>query len=157
MSKFVRNVLPDILETMQTKYGWNDLPRTLVHDKASYFVDNKNQRLQFHFHNSLKAVGMRSWIGNIDTPTTWLAKKFGDFYLHETINSHIRRLESQDFVCRHLCETPGQFKIRMQKIENFMNSPSFKAEGGKGLLGLAKEMRWRAEYLVQHGGERIPK
>ena len=84
---------------------------------------------------------MRSWIGNIDSPTSCLVRKFGDFHLRETINSHIRRLESQDFVCRHLCETPAQFKLRMKKIEDFMNSPAFNAEGGKGLLGLAKELR----------------
>ena len=156
ISKFIRNVLPDVLKSMQRKYGWNDLPRTLVHDKASYFVDNKNQRLQFTFHNALKATGMRSWIGDVNTPTDWLVKKFGDFYLHETINAHIRRLESTDFVCRHLCETPAQFKARMQKIEDFMNSPDFRAEGGNGLLGLAKEMRSRAEGIMRSGGERLP-
>ena len=38
VGKFIRNVLPDILEEMKQEYGWVRVPRTVVHDKASYFV-----------------------------------------------------------------------------------------------------------------------
>ena len=38
VGKFTSNVLPDILEKMKQEYGWARVPRTVVHDKASYFV-----------------------------------------------------------------------------------------------------------------------
>ena len=38
MGKFVSNVLPAILEKMKREYDWPRAPRTVVHDKASYFV-----------------------------------------------------------------------------------------------------------------------
>ena len=38
VGKFIRNVLPDILKKMKQEYGWARVPRTVVHDKASYFV-----------------------------------------------------------------------------------------------------------------------
>ena len=158
MQKFIKNVLPSILKDMQNTYGWHDIPRTVVHDKASYFVTNPHERLQIGFNTALTAVGMKSWIGDINTPTGWLVKKFGDFYLHETVNAHIRRLESTEFVCRHLCETPAQFRVRMQRIEDFMNSEAFKAVGGgRGLPGLAKTMRDRAQEIIDRQGERLPK
>ena len=38
VGKFIRNVMPGILEGMKQEYGWARVPRTVVHDKASYFV-----------------------------------------------------------------------------------------------------------------------
>ena len=38
LGKFIRNVLPGILDEMKQEYGWARALRTLVHDKASYFV-----------------------------------------------------------------------------------------------------------------------
>ena len=38
VAKFIRNALPDILEQMRQEHGWDRVPRTVVHDKASYFV-----------------------------------------------------------------------------------------------------------------------
>ena len=38
VAKFIRNALPDILEEMKKEHGWVRTPRTVVHDKASYFV-----------------------------------------------------------------------------------------------------------------------
>ena len=45
----------------------------------------------------------------------------------------------------------------MQQVENFMNSAAFAAEGGDGLLGLAKSRRERCEEVVRRGGKRLPK
>ena len=44
LSKFIRNVLPHELKRMQAQYAWPTLPRTVVHDKASYMVNSKAQR-----------------------------------------------------------------------------------------------------------------
>ena len=86
-----------------------------------------------------------------------LAKLLGDLYLHETLISHIRRLLDNDFAPERIDETPRQFRARMQKVEDHLNSPAFKAPGGQGLMGLAKELRPRCEELVRRKGERLPK
>ena len=78
-------------------------------------------------------------------------------YLHETVIAHIRRLLDTDFASNKLCETPAQFRVRMQKVENYMNSDAFASPGGTGLLGLAKELRPRCEELIRRKGERLPK
>ena len=50
------------------------------------------------------------------------------------------------------------FAERLQKVEDYMNSPSFAAcGGGEGLLGLAKELRSRCEQVIELKGQRIPK
>ena len=46
---------------------------------------------------------------------------------------------------------------RVERVEHFMNSDEFAKDGGRGLLGLAKDLRWRCEELIRRGGERIPK
>ena len=96
-------------------------------------------------------------MGGIDTTTTWLTKQWGDVYLHETVNAHIRRLEEEDFACTRLCETPSQFRCRMKRIENHMNSDDFKMQGGRGLQGLARELHARCTEVVRRKGERLPK
>ena len=88
----------------------------------------------------------------------WVVRKFGDVYPHETVNAHVRRLLDQEFTCSRLSETPAQFRVRMQKAEDHMNSSAFaKKGGGQGLLGLAKELRARCKWVVQNQGERVPK
>ena len=87
----------------------------------------------------------------------WLVRKFGDVYPHETLNSHVRRLLDQEFPCSALSETPAHFRARMLKVEAHMNSPSFAAPGGSGLLGLATELRPRCRTVVKLKGERVPK
>ena len=62
-----------------------------------------------------------------------------------------------DFACKKLCETPAQFEARVRRVEEHRNSDAFKEEGGRGLLGLAKELRPRCEQLVSPKGERISK
>ena len=158
LAKFVRNVLPGILQTMKQKYGWSNLPRQVIHDKASYMVTTCHERLHVTFAAALQDARMQSWVGGAHDPTDWLAKKFGDVYLHETVVSHIRRLLDHEFPCSRLGETPAQFKQRMQKVEDFMNSDAFAADdGGRGLRGLATEMLERCKEVVKRQGERIPK
>ena len=63
---------------------------------------------------------------------------------------------SQKFVCAHVNETFQQFKGRMAKVQDFMNSPEFCAKDGRGLAGLAKDLLPRCEQLVAGGGVRLP-
>ena len=158
LAKFVKNVLPHELQCMKKKYGWADVPRVVVHDKASYMVAWSHQRLNAVFADALKGAGFTSWVGGKTAPTDWLVRKFGDVYPHETVNAHVRRLLDQEFTCSRLSETPAQFRVRMQKAEDHMNSSAFaKKGGGQGLLGLAKELRARCKWVVQNQGERVPK
>ena len=158
LSKFIRNVLPHALQDMKTEYGWADVPRTIVHDKASYMVTACHETLHVKFAQALASAGFRSWIGTGSASTKWLVKKFGDVFLHETVIAHIRRLLATDFICERVGETPAQFKQRMKRVENYMNSEEFAdSDGGRGLLGLAKSLRHRCQKVVDAGGERIPK
>ena len=78
--------------------------------------------------------------------------------MHETVNSHIHRLLDTDFACRRLHGTRKQFVLRVKKVEKYMNSPKFKAKGvGRGLMGLAQDLRNRCQWVVDLHGERIPK
>ena len=157
LAKFIKNVLPGLLEKMKRKYGWSDLPRTLVHDKASYMVPPMHNRLQSDFAQALRQSGFRSWIGTEAESAKWLVRKFRDVYPHETAIAHIRRFLDNDFCHAPLHETPAHFRQRMQQVENFMNSAAFAAEGGDGLLRLAKSRRERCEEVVRRGGKRLPK
>ena len=92
LGKFIRKVLPLTLSEMGKAYGWSSLPRTVVHDKASYMVTHVRDRLNAHFAQALDDGGFTSWIGGNHETTAWLVPKWGDVYLHETVISHIRRL-----------------------------------------------------------------
>ena len=157
LAKFVRGPLPEVLDMMRGKYGWADLPRVVVHDKASYMVAAAHERLHVSFAGALHDAGSKSWTGDGTDSTKWLVKLFGDVYLHETVISHIRRLLDTDFASKKLCETPTQFKARMKRVEDFMNSDGVSPPWGTGLLGLAKELLPRCEEVVKRKGERIPK
>ena len=56
-----------------------------------------------------------------------------------------------------LHKSTEHFKARMQQVEDHMNSDAFAAPDGRGLLGLAKELRSRCEDMIRRGGQRIPK
>ena len=45
----------------------------------------------------------------------------------------------------------------MQLMANHLNSDAFTAVGGRGLLGLAKDLRPRCEELLRRQGARLPK
>ena len=69
VGKFVQDVLPGVLRSMQAEFGWATLPRVVVHDKASYFVSPQHGRLQRDFALGLAGGGLRSWLG-----TAWLTQ-----------------------------------------------------------------------------------
>ena len=156
LAKFVRHVLPRELDAMKRQYGWPDVPRVVLHGKAPYMVTWAHQRLNAVFAGALRDSGFTSWVGD-NASTEWLVRKLGDVYPHETVNSHVRRLLDQEFPCSALSETPAHFRARMLKVEAHMNSPSFAAPGGSGLLGLATELRPRCRTVVKLKGERVPK
>ena len=141
---------------MKRKYGWPDVPRAVLHDKAPYMVAWAHQRLNAIFAGGLKDGGFACWVGD-NVSAEWLVRKLGGVYPHETVNSHARRLLDEEFTCSTLAETPAHFRARMLKVEEFMKSPSFAASGGAGLGGLAKELRPRCEAVVRLKGERVPK
>jgi hypothetical protein len=154
---FVRKVLPELLGDMKQRHGWNSIPRVLVHDKASYMVNTATQQLNQVFGGALSEAGFRSWTGPQGASTQWLASHLGDVYLHETAISHIRRLLREKFVCLRVGETSPQFKQRMNKVQDYMNSEEFAREpDGRGLPGLAKDLRARCEQLLDKKGERLP-
>ncbi len=81
----------------------------------------------------------------------------GDLYLHETVISHIRRLLMEKFVCLRIGETFPQFKRRMQKVQDYMNSEDFRQKpDGDGLFGLAKQLLPRCEELRRKRGSACP-
>ena len=41
---FVRNSLPAVLQSMKKEWKWSTIPRVVLHDKASYFVNSKTNR-----------------------------------------------------------------------------------------------------------------
>lgn len=159
LAKFVRRVLPDVLEEMRREHGWSSCPRVVVHDKASYMVSATANRLNPVFGGALAEAGFRSWAGAEGESTAWLCGKLGDVFPHETAISHIRRFLMEKFVCTRLNETVSQFKLRMRKVQHFMNSPEFSADaratGGSTSLACALIPRCR-EVLNREGG-RIPK
>ena len=53
--------------------------------------------------------------------------------------------------------SPVHFAERMQRVEDHMNSFPFAAVGGRGLMGLAKDLRSRCEHVIASGGQRVPK
>ena len=155
IAKFVQHVLPGILEHMQQEYDWADTPRTVVHDKASYFVAPKSQRLVRQLAGGLHAARLKSWLGDADADCSWLAGRLGDVYPHETLIRHIRGGLDERFPCGHPGETPAQFARRMAKVQAFLNSDAFAAPSGGGLANLARALRLRCQRLVGEAGGRL--
>ena len=88
-------------------------------------VTAQHERLHITFAAALAEGGFTSWAGEGVDSTKWLVKKLGDLYLHETVIAHIRRLHDTDFASGKIFETPSQFRVRMQKVEDHMNSAAF--------------------------------
>ena len=157
LAKFVESVLPGILKEMAQQHGWRTLPRTVVHDKASYMVSPHHDRLNVTFARALGKAGLQSWVGTACSSAAWLAARFADVYPHETAISHIRRLLDTEYTCLQAHETEQQLRARMEKVEGHMNSADFAAKGGTGLLGLCKSLRSRCEEVLLREGGRLPK
>jgi len=158
LSKFIKHVLPDIVEEMKSTHQWHNVPKTLVHDKASYMVTNHHDMLNTGFARAVADAGFRSWIGGAGDSTKWLVARWGDVYPHETAISHIRRLLRTRFRATRICETLWQFKARMYKVQEFMNSDEFSKDGdGESLLRLCQSLRDRCQDIIASKGERLPK
>ena len=154
LAKFIEHVLPKELASMQASHGWASVPRTVVHDKAPYMANAKGDKLNANFAQALQAANLRSWAGQT---VAWMAPRFGDVYPHETCIAHIRRLLEHKFVRDSPGETLRQFRNRMAKVEAELNSDSFAADGGGGLMALSAELRPRCEELIRRKGDRLPK
>ena len=158
LAKFVENVLPGILQEMKSTHGWRTAPKTLVHDKASYMGTNCHALLNTGFVKAVSNAGFRSWLGGAGDSTEWLAARWGDVYPHETAISHVRRLLRTRFRAARICETLGQFKFRMGKVQDAMNSDDFGKDGDdESLLRLCKAMRSRCQEVIDVKGERLAK
>ena len=155
IAKFVKDVLPNILVGMLEAYGWHCIPRTVVHDMASYFVTSQNKQLQNDFAAGLHSAGLRSWVG-AHGDASWLAPRLGDFFPHETLISHIRRLLTHNFPHKGAHELPQQFRRRLDRVEAFLNSQDFGASPD-ALLRLSKSYTDRALALKAANGRRLPK
>ena len=151
IAEFVKDKLPGVLEGMQKEFNWSSIPRVILHDKASYFVNNSQNQLQDTFAAGLRAGRFRSWA---EDGTSWLAGHLGDFYPHESVISHVRRLLSTKFAKCSLYETPTQFKARMKRVEDYLN---YEMKGGDSLEKLGKALHTRAQLLKDLQGERLPK
>ena len=144
---------------MKKEFKWKDIPRVLLRDKASYSVDNEQRQLNTTFASGLQAGRFRSWTAD---GSSWLAGHLGDFYPHETLISHVRRLLSTNFARSSLYETPAQFASRMKRVEHHLNyvmkDPNKgDTKGGQSLERLNQSLRSRAQQLKDLKGERIPK
>ena len=148
-------MLPGILVDMQHEHEWTRTPRTVVHDKASYFVAPRSQRLASSFADALRKAKLKSWLGDADADCSWLAGRLGDVYLHETVISHIRRALEHRVPRSAPGETRARFARRMAKVEAYINSPEFKARDGGGLAALAESLRARCQRVSLFRGERF--
>lgn len=157
LARFVRHVLPGVLSQMQEKHGWPNIPRTIVHDKASYMVSPSHQRLNATFAQGLAGAGFKSWVGSVSDTTEWLSARWGDVYLHETVIAHIRRLLDEEYRTVSLNEPVSRFQNRMELVAAHLNSPAFRAPRGRGNEGLAKDLRRRCREVIKLKGERLPK
>ena len=155
LAKFIRNALPVILQEMRDEHGWSRMPRTVVHDKASYFVAPRSQRLASTFADALRAAKLKSWLGDADEDCSWLAGRLGDVYPHETVISHIRRGLDHRFPRSSPGETRARFANRMAKVQAYVNSDEFKARDGRGLAALAESLRDRCRRVCELQGERL--
>ena len=158
-AEFVKDRLPAVLEDMKKEFKWSSIPRVILHDKASYFVDTTQNQINSTFASGLKAGKFRSWG---EDGTSWLGGHLGDLYPHETLISHVRRLLSTKFAKCALYETPAQFAARMKRVEHYLNYDmkdvkKGDTKGGQSLERLSQSLHSRAQQLKDLGGERIPK
>ena len=130
LAKFIRNVLPGILDQMKQQHGWCCQPHTVVHDKASYFVAPRSQRLAMSFADALRDAKLRSWLGDADADCSWLAGRLGDVFPHETVIAHVRRGLDQRYPRMTPGETVAQFTRRMSLVQDHMNSDELAATDG---------------------------
>ena len=147
--QFVKHQLPTVLEEMKVEFGWSNTPKVILHDKASYFVNN--HKLNPTFAAGLRAGRFKSWA---EDDCKWLSRHLGDFYPHETVIAHVRRLLGTKFSKCSLWEKPEQFRARMLKVEQYMD---YEMGDGGSLERIGRSLLNRADQLKKNGGERLPK
>ena len=59
VADFVKHQLPLVLNEMKQEFGWSNTPKVILHDKASYFVND--DRLNPTFAEGLRAGRFKSW------------------------------------------------------------------------------------------------
>ena len=150
MAAFVKDTLPTVMEGMKQEWGWSTIPRALLHDKASYFVNSKQNILNQNFAAGLSAGRFTSWVDTANGDCSWLASHLGDWYPHETIIAQVRKLLMTKVTRQALRETPRQFAHRMQRVEQIMNETM-------DLQSLGRELHDRSAELIKRKGERLPK
>ena len=151
----MKNVLPNILEEIQNEHGWSRAPRTVVHDKASYFVAPRSQRLASSFAHALHTAKLKSWLGDGEADCSWLAGRLGDVCPHETVISHMGSGLDHRYPRTMPGETHARFAARMAKVQAYMNSNEFRARDGGGLASLAQALRERCVRVSELKGERL--
>ena len=127
-----------------------------MNDKAAYFVGSEHGRLPKDFALGLAGGGLRGWLVGCMAHTNWVAARLGDFYPHETLISHIRRLLTHKFPAPRVGETLHQFRHRLDLIEEHLNSGAWSTSHG-ALRNLSKSYSDRAREVSARNGERIPK
>ena len=115
--------------------------------------------------------GMHGGPADVRPPWVGEASEVMVFPMQDALRSH-RRQTSMDLgprrclgqetpACTEMWrkheESPDQFAKRMQRVEDYMNSSSFAAPGGRGSTGLAKDLRSGCEHVIATKGRRVPK
>ena len=64
LAKFIRKALPQELQRVREKHGWQDMPRVVVHDKASYMVTAAHEVLQIESLSGITPCAYyKAWAG----------------------------------------------------------------------------------------------
>ena len=70
-------------------------------------------------------------------------------------DDHVRRGLEHRFPRSTPGETRARFARRMAKVQDYINSPEFKARDGGGLAALAESLRARCQRVSLLKGERL--
>jgi len=98
-------------------------------------VSSLYERLNSTFAAALKDGGLTSRVGDDWASTQWMAPKFGDVYVHETVISHVRRLLDMDFMCASLTESFARFEAADEEGGGPHELKSLLRRMVEGLLG----------------------
>ena len=55
---FVRDTLPGVLASMKKEWKWSNIPRAVLHDKGSYFVNKRGERHAKTYRQSLPKLSL---------------------------------------------------------------------------------------------------
>jgi len=92
LAKFIRKALPQELQRVREKHGWQDMPRVVVHDKASYMVTAAHEVLQIEslsgitpcaYYNTKKGTGWAteaSWMTVLPASVPFFTRASGSHW-----------------------------------------------------------------------------